>query len=212
MVFFSGYAFRASTRTYASHHIYPALPSLICANRTRRQVDKWLSAGNTRSQFCLLASVPDDIFHIILGEISADMHDLITLALTCKTILVTAKPYILEALKAIHAPWAGGRIICLGGCTYENDELPAGFLTGEELNEVTTTSVPEIDSDEDIKFKRYFSFVSQTYRGISNHRRPRVGGQLLGPLDKHFTVHTYEHPKERRRPAGLCQVRLSVWL
>ena len=182
--FFSDCAFRAFPRTCAGRPI-PLLCRVSSAlNPNCRQVDEWLSAGTTASQSCLLASLPTEIFYAIIYEISSDIHDLAAFALTCKIILGAAKPYILEALKAVDAPWAGRRIICLGGCTYEDDELPAGFLTEEELNEVTTTSVPGRDSDEDpdIKFEHYFSFACETYRGISNDRRPRVmatGGRFL---------------------------------
>ena len=202
MAFFSGCAFRASPRTYAGHPIYSALPSLICANRTRRQVDEWLSAGSTVSQSCLLTSVPAEIFHIILGEISVDLHDLAAFSLTCKTVLLAAKSYILEALKAIHAPWAGRRIICLGDYTYEDDELPTGFLTGEESNEVTTTSVSESDSDEDIKFICCFSRASETYRGISNDRGPRAISNEGSFLDRWINTSHSTRTNTRQNAVG----------
>ena len=155
----------------------PCLPSYASSSRLFlpvltqgcRQVEEWLSAGNIASQSCFLAGVPAEIFHFILGEISADIHDLAALALTCKIVLVAAKPYILEALKTIHAPWAGRRIICLGDYT-NDDDLPAGFMTEEESREARTASLPGYDDDIS---EGYYAFATETYRGVSEYRDRR---------------------------------------
>ena len=92
-----------------------------------------------------------------------DLDDVICLAITCKRLLAVGKPHLLRLLRAVHAPWAGSRIICLGGYTEDDSELPKGFLTDAELHKIATTEIPVLGEPDEYE-KCLSSYACELYR------------------------------------------------
>ena len=114
--------------------------------------------------------MPIDILNTILDEVSQDLHGLIAFALTCKAALVVTKPHLLKALRSRYAHWAGTRIVCLGNQTSRDDDLPAGFLTGDERNEVKNSFNP-LNTNQ---VKCYSLFAQQNYKSPRDGCSPRA--------------------------------------
>ena len=62
-----------------------------------------------------------------------DVHDAIMLGLTHDTLMLIGWKHIRSLILEDSAPWAGGRIICVGEYT---ETLPDGFLSDEEAEEL----------------------------------------------------------------------------
>ena len=112
-----------------------------------------------------LARLPEDILLVIIEHLSNCYGHVVLLAITCKTLLVIARPQLQKALVASRAPWIRNRIVCMGMYT-DDDALPPAFLTDKERHEVDTTFVPGFGDPEDYfaKTKSYSIFALETYK------------------------------------------------
>ena len=73
-------------------------------------------------------------------------HDAIMLGLTHDTLMLIGWNHIRSLILQDSAPWAGGRIICVGGYT---ESLPDGLLSDEEAEELRRLN-RDLPSDEPI--------------------------------------------------------------
>ncbi|TFK87084.1 hypothetical protein K466DRAFT_549288 [Polyporus arcularius HHB13444] len=97
------------------------------------KVDRWLegfTAITPRDKDQGLLRVPNEVL-IKIVELVPSIRDRVCLALTCKRLLSVSRDQIEELKKQLAAPWAGGRLICIGDYT-DADDLPEGLLTEEK--------------------------------------------------------------------------------
>ena len=119
-------------------------PKRSGADSWLREVDAWLMRGNVALQPGPFGKLSPEVIDMIYAQFASDddLEDVIGLAITCKPLLAVGKPHILRLLQAHHACWAGCRLICLGGYTQDDADLPAGLLTDAEKHKIATTEIP----------------------------------------------------------------------
>ncbi|KAI0758175.1 hypothetical protein C8Q74DRAFT_1373210 [Fomes fomentarius] len=118
-------------------------PSLLYSLRLPvlpRQVDTWLRTGKHARQPGPLGKLSPELLDMIFDNIFF-FWDIIQFSITCKLTLEVGKRHLLSALRRYHAPWAGQRLICLGGDPLDSD-LPKGLLTPFEQREILTSDIP----------------------------------------------------------------------
>ena len=116
--------------------------------RQLRELDEWFAGGRNVEQPGKLPGLPLDIMHIILDDVSEDFPHLVMFSCTCKAVLASAIGHLQKGLKTLYATWAGARIICLGDSTKCDEDLPVGFLTAVEREEVAFASRDDGEDDD----------------------------------------------------------------
>lgn len=102
-----------------------------------REYETWCAAPRAVQPYSArLLSMPPELLRCLFDTIDAmglGWHTTVALAVTCKLLLQIARPHILRGMRAVHAPWAGCRLVCVGERT---EDLPAGMLSDEEEQEM----------------------------------------------------------------------------
>ena len=128
----------------------------------------WLTQGRDVSQTSPLFNLPIDILNcLFIDELAVDLHHIAAFAITCKAALLLSKPFLLNALRSKFAPWAGTRILFIDDYLPRVEDLPAGFLTNDEVEEVRTTVFRKYP-----KHRCYSTFAGETFTDVTDFPRP----------------------------------------
>ncbi|TFK94881.1 hypothetical protein K466DRAFT_593178 [Polyporus arcularius HHB13444] len=108
-----------------------------------RKVAQWIASRQPVVQTGCLSKLSVELLDLIFEHLDASMTSLklitmISFAITCTTVLEVGKRHLLRALRAHHAYWVQGRLICLNNDLMWGD-LPTGMLTDMETHELETT-------------------------------------------------------------------------
>ncbi|RDX55341.1 hypothetical protein OH76DRAFT_1551809 [Lentinus brumalis] len=108
-----------------------------------RKVTQWIALRQPVVQTGCLSKLSVELLDLIFEHLDASMTSLklitmISFAITCTTVLEVGQRHLLRALRAHHAYWVQGRLICLNNDLMWGD-LPTGMLTDMETHELETT-------------------------------------------------------------------------
>jgi len=99
-----------------------------------------------------------------------DLYDAMMLGLTHDTLMVIGWKHIRELLLQTIAPWAGGRIICVGDY---GDDLPEGVISDSEQQELRELAGLDSESDDSesnsSESNNFESDHSESNNSESNH-------------------------------------------
>ncbi|KAI0722523.1 hypothetical protein C8Q76DRAFT_364549 [Earliella scabrosa] len=139
-----------------------------------REVGVWLKRGEVALQPGPFGKLSPEVIDMVYAQFTSedDLDDVIWFAITCKRLLTIGKPHLLRLLRAIHAPWAGSRIICLGEYTDDDSELPAGFLTDAEKHKIATTEIDGVGEPDEYS-KCLSLYACELYRKSYGRGRSR---------------------------------------
>ena len=122
---------------------------------------------------------------MIFEEID-DTHDAIMLGLTHDTLMLIGWNHIRVLLVQNLAPWAGGRIICVGDY---GDDLPEGVMSDQEqegLRKLAGLSESESDGPES-NVEQATSSIVRT-KPTKRFNLYEIASQIFGSAEKHFRM------------------------
>ncbi|KAI0722519.1 hypothetical protein C8Q76DRAFT_364518 [Earliella scabrosa] len=129
-----------------------------------KEVDDWLADGPVRPPVGPIAKLPIEAIDLLFDQLH-ELHEVIYLAITCKSLLTIGKRHLLRATKQHYAPWAGCRLISIGDSTRNLADLPPHLLTDAERKEVETTELASLC--EFGEYDRSLSnFASELYKRV----------------------------------------------
>ncbi|KAH9899406.1 hypothetical protein C8Q73DRAFT_320196 [Cubamyces lactineus] len=94
-------------------------------------IKKKLTEGKKAVQTSTLFKLPVELLAMIAKELHGD-DVLFMFAITCKAIFAIVEPHLVKFYKELFPSWRDCRVICVGDCMDDKDELPTGVLTDSE--------------------------------------------------------------------------------
>ncbi|KAI0758166.1 hypothetical protein C8Q74DRAFT_1319988 [Fomes fomentarius] len=156
--FTSGYM---STWFFQHHHRLLRHLTLPCLPK---EVDEWLK-GPIRPPPGAISKLPVETIDLIFEHLS-ELHEVIHLSITCKSLLIIGKRHILQHTRAHYAPWAGSRLISLGDDTHSLSDLPPNLLTDAEHKEITETEIASLKEVEPEYERNLTNFSGEFYTRV----------------------------------------------
>ena len=94
-------------------------------------IKKKMTEGKKAVQTSTFFKLPVELLTMIAEELHGD-NVLFHFAITCKAIFAIVEPNLVKFYKELSPSWRDCRVICVGDCMDDKDELPAGVLTEPE--------------------------------------------------------------------------------
>ncbi len=134
-------------------------------------MDQWLASRKPVVQSGSFSKLSVELLDLIFEHLAAStsgsrLTEMIFFAITCTAVLEVGERHLLRALRAYHAYWVRGRLVCLSNSLTWGDR-PVGLLTDAETHELETAL---FDWNREEEYGSLYEFALKRYDNCPTHQ------------------------------------------